>query len=484
MPGQYDDEGQWGAPEDRSWGAWDGGWAGAGATQFPPPDIYVPGNYRAPGADPADGGFGQSDTPPSGWYGQSGWHSGRRPKYEEAGGRLEAAPGGSYAPWGPASPWGGFPDVPGTAQPARRSHRRLWVALAVLAILLLAGGVLGVFGIQYFGHVGTAGRFCKSLRAQTYSGVYTLLSKQAQSAISEDDFVNDGVTLDRAEGSVLDCTPSGGGGSLNPAFWETAIAVTISLHRANIGALAGVAHLTNEDGLWKIDALDTSLWSVSLGAVQTTNTYCAALQSQAYNAAYAALGAKQTAGIKAADYTQQGQWRDQVDGPVGTCQIMSVGTANTATSASFQVSITRHRLGEKQDTISLDVESGAWKISAIGPLLQGTDLGGLVVMNRFCDDLSHGRYADAYGLFSAGAIGGSSEGYVAAQLSGQFTGLKWASCTFDASTYKVSGSSASLSVDINFEQLSTGHTYLLSVTFRLARFGHAWKLNAAQVQSS
>ena len=440
---------QQGSGSHQSSGGWDDAddsWGNSGGWAHQPPDTYVPGGWNP---DPSAGD--QRYAGDYGWWG--------------------APPAPSATDWDIAPSHRG-----------RRSLRRLGIALAVLVILLLAGGTAAVFGIQFFGPVGTAGRFCDDLRAQRYSGAYGLLSKPFQAAITEDTFVNDGVTLDQAEGTVLDCTTSGGGGSLNPGFGESNVAVSLSIRRAKMSALAGMAHLVNEDGLWRIGALDISVWGVDLGAVQTMNAYCAALQSQAYSAAYAVLGRQETAGVKAAEYAQLAAWRDQVDGTVGICQIMSVGADNTDAAAGFDVSITRHRLGQKQDTIGLDIEDGAWKISAIGAQLQGTDLGGIQVTARFCDDLSHGRYVDAYGLFSAGATGGASESYIAAQLSGRATGLKWASCTFDASTYKVSGSSASLSVDITFEQLSTGHTYLLSVIMKLARFGHVWKLNAATAQ--
>ena len=457
MPGEYYDYDQGRTPETAGWNAEQDAWTGPGASRYLAPNTYVPGGYGDPGQVPPGGGFEQPDQTVAGWYGQGGWHTGTLPHQDSMGN-------------------------PGAPRPARRSRRWLWGTVSVLAILLLAGGIFGVLTINYLSPIGTAVRFCGDLRAQTYSGAYELLSMPAQAAISEDDFVNDAVTLDRAEGLVLDCKPSGDSGIVNPGFGETQQAVAITIRRASAGSLTGVAHLTNEDGFWRISALDMSFWGVSLGAVQAMNTYCTALQSQAYSAAFAVLGAKQTAGIKVADYTQQGEWRDQVDGPVGTCQIMSVGTANLATAASFQVSITRHQIGEKQDTIGLDVEGGAWKITAIGPQLHGTDLGGLVVTNRFCDDLSHGRYADAYGLFSAAAIGGASERYFASYVAGQINGIKWASCTFDARTYRVSGSSASLSVDITFDQLSTGHTYLLSVTMKLAHLGHSWKLNDVKTQ--
>lgn len=457
------------------WGPAEGGWGSAGGWQTQPPDRYVPG-----------GGFGQPGPQSGGGYGPGASNS--RPfageqRPDDGYGQWAPYPGyQAGTAYGPPSQWGaGWSMAP--SEPAPGFHRKLWIALAVLAILLLAGSALGVFAIQYFGPVGVANRFCGDLKAQSYSGAYELLGKQFQAAITEDDFMNAGVTLDRAEGSVLDCTISGGGGSLNPAFGASSITVSLSVRRAKVSAHVGIARLVNEDGSWKIGALDSAVWGVDLNAVQVMQAYCTALQSQAYTAAYALLGKKQTAGIKASDYAQMAQWRDQVDGSVSVCQIISVSAGNTEAAASFGVSITRHRLGEKQDTIGLNLEDAAWKINAIGQQLEGTDIGGIQTTARFCDDLSHGRYADAFGLLTLRFTGSDSESYVAAVFAGQINGIKWTGCTFDASTYKVSGSNASMSVDIDAEQLSTGRAAAAPVTMKLVRLGHAWKLDTLAVQS-
>jgi hypothetical protein len=405
------------------------------------------------------GGYGQPSPPSQSW--------------QAASSQTLEQPWGPAPQWGPPSQWA--PQLAG--QPQDRSRRRLWITLAVIAILLLAGTAGATSAVGYFGPAGTVNRFCGTLKAQSYSSVYSMLSTQFQGQITEDDFANDAVTLDRAEGSVLNCATQSAGIGDNFHFGDSSVAFSLVIKRASAGTLTGILHLTNESGSWKINALDITLLGVSLGAIQATNSFCAALQSQAYSAAYTVLGKPQTASLKQADYSQQGQWHDQVDGPVSVCQIMSVNMGNSDALASLSVAMTRSKLGKKQDVVSLDVESGAWKINAIGTKLQGTDVGGLEVTARFCSDLSHGKYADLYGLLDAHFVGSASEAYVAEVFDGQLNDVKWTGCTFDPTTYNLSGATATLNADVNLSQVSTGRTAISSVTLKLVRYGHTWKLD-------
>src|SRR5579872_459923 len=149
---------------------------------------------------PSRSGYGQPASSSRGGFGQDGWGAdpyasrpfdeGFRDASGYSGYRQPSPPSQSwqaapsqpleqqwgyapgYAPqWGAPSQWpsqqmGGL-----DAQPQGRS-RRLWITLAVIAILLLAGTAGAVFAVQYFGPAGTVNRFCGTLKAQSYSSVY------------------------------------------------------------------------------------------------------------------------------------------------------------------------------------------------------------------------------------------------------------------------------------------------------------------------
>lgn len=504
---QQDDNYGWGGPSHPSGPSSRGGYGQPGEPSRPgfgQPSGPSRAGYGQP-SGPSRAGYGQPGPSSRGGYGQDGW--GADPSANlpfDAGFRgvegyagygqpspssqswqatpsrpLEQqwgyAPG--YAPqWGAPSQWPSPQMGELAAQPQGRS-RRLWITLAVIAILLLAGTAGAVFAVQYFGPAGTINRFCGTLKAQSYSAVYSMLSKGYQGQITEDDFANDAVTLDRAEGSVLDCAMQSAGIGDNFHFGDSTVAFSLSIKRASAGTLAGILQLTNESGAWKINALDTSLLGVNLGAVQAANTFCTAMQSQAYSAAYAVLGKSQTAKLKESDYAQQGQWHDQVDGQVSICQVVGVSTSNSDTLASFSVSMTRSKLGKKQDTVSLDVENGAWKITTIGAQLQGTDIGGIGLTARFCSDLSHDNYTDLYGLLDTNFVGSSPEWYVAEVFDGQYNGVKFTGCTFDATTYKLSGTTATMATNFNLLQLSTSRTATAPATLKLVRYGNTWKVD-------
>jgi hypothetical protein len=384
-------------------------------------------------------------------------------------------------PWDPQAQWGVAPPAPPPALPRRTSHKRLWITLGVIAaLLLLTCSGIGFVVAQYFGPAFQVGVFCGSMQRQAYTAGYGMLSGSLHDQLSVNDYVNDARALDAVEGTVRNCaTVSGSGGSSGYVYslGSKTATVAVTLTRATAGALAGNIYLTNESG-WKVDRLDASLLGVSLGALQTTTTYCTALQAASYTAAYALLGNSLTAHTTADVYALHGGWRDTVDGPVSACAVTALGTKNDENTASVTLSVTRGKLGTKKDTMTLDVEGGEWKISAIGPALAGTDLGALDTATRFCADVNSANYQDLYGLLSKNAKGSSSEADFAAALSGAQDGIKWDDCTPVVSSFKLSGSSVTMTMTIKVTSLNTGVTNSGPVTFGFARNNNVWQLDA------
>jgi hypothetical protein len=376
-------------------------------------------------------------------------------------------------PWGPEQRWDMVP-----ALPKKRSRRKLWVTLCVIAaVLILACSGIGFVAVQFFAPAFQVGLFCGSLQTQRYATGYTLLSTELRNQLSSNDFVTDGQTLDAIEGVVQKC----GTGSYSFSVGASTATVAVSFTRATAGTLQGNIHLKNENG-WKVDRLDASLLGVSLGALQTATAYCAALQVASYTAAYALLGKSLTAHTTAVQYAQESGWHDTLDGPVSECAVTALGSANseTETAASMTLSITRGKLGAKKDTVALDVEGGAWKVSTLGPGLQGSDLGALDTATRFCADIKSASYTDLYGLLSDNAKGGSSEADFASVFSGNYNGIKWDDCAPTVSSFKLSGDSATLSATLTVTNLNTNQTRSGPVSFSFARNNGAWLLDNLQ----
>lgn len=438
------------------------------------PGGYVPGRY-VPGGQPA--------PPSGGTYGGNsgeGWqYAPTSPSYGPTyqAGRSQPAPQswGGYGP-GPQSGWiaPGMGSAP--AQPQRMARRKLWMTLGIVAALLLVAlGGGGYLAYQTLSPAGAVGAFCGSLKSQQYADAYNHFSSGFHQRVAAHDFERAAASLDRIEGRVSRCDTSGGSGSGFQFGGKTAT-LSLDLARANGNTLSGTIRLQDEGG-WKLDAVDTSIFGANLEALAVANTYCDMLTSQNYGALYPELSAAQRKHLSAKDFTQQQQLHDTVDGTASACTLTGLGTANNDAAASLTVTLIRQKLGQRQDAISLDDESGVWKITEVGQQLQGTDVGGLMVGNRFCADLAHSNYSDAWNVIAGNFKAGETESQVAAIFDGSTSGIKTTGCTLDVSTYKVKGSTATVNAALDAQRLSDGATASLTVTFTYQKTNGNWLLS-------
>jgi NTF2-like N-terminal transpeptidase domain len=385
------------------------------------------------------------------------------------------------APDGPSI----LPYAPAAARP-RRSRRGLWIVLAVIVVLLAAAGGGGAYAYSryaaYMAPAWAAGSFCDDLTNQNYSAAYELLSGSMRTAFTSDQFYQVGQALDEIEGYVTSCKQASG--ASNAYVYTpggTTATVTVSLVRATFGAMRGQLHLNAEQGSWKVDEVDSSLFGVNLRALLSASAYCQALTNQDYNAAYAQMGSAMQAKTKQVAYIDDAQLHDQVDGKIDSCQLTGLGGANTDSQVILKVKIARGRLGVQQGSISLDVEGSSWRIASVDSSLQGSDLGAARTAIAFCQDLTNGNYAGVYALLSNQVRAGTSESDWASLFSGSYDGYKWNGCTLDLTTYQPKGTTATITADFVMTDVSTGASAhnLLALTFVVEN--GAWKLSDLQL---
>ena len=367
--------------------------------------------------------------------------------------------------------------APPTA-PKRKSRRGLWITLGVIAavLIVLCGGG-GVLAVQFFAPAATEGLFCGYIKSQNYTAGYSLLSQKLREQLTSDQYAQASQALDKIEGPVTNCGQATGvSNAYDYTLFGSTATTTVTITRATAGTLEGQLHLKNESG-WKVDGIDTSLLGVNLAALQTAGAFCADLQAQNYTAAYSLLGSTAQSQVKQTDFTAGLQLTDLINGPVSACSLVSLGSGNTDSSASLTVSLTRSKLGQKQGTVSLDVEGGTWKVGDVASSLNGTDLSAYLVVAQFCTDLGSANYNDAYSLFSDSLKAGSTEADFASVFSGQAGGYKWSGCKPDPTTYHVSGNTATLDIAATFTQLTTGNSATGIITVTLVQSGSAWKID-------
>lgn len=444
----------------------------AGASQ--PYMSGQPGEQTPPGG--GTNPYGQPAAPSQPLYGPYGQPAGpSQPLY---------APYGQ--PAGPSQPWQGapnsqtlpgWPQQPGAAPAPKKSRKKLWITLGVvLALVVVACGGGALAFAQYFAPAATAVRYCGYVETQNYAAAYGILSSGLRAQVSVDQFTQGSQTLDKVEGNVQSCGQATGANAYSYSFGASTATIAATMTRSTAGTLQGALHLKNENGAWKVDAIDTSLLGINLGALQTAGAFCAAMGAQSYTTAYGMLGAALTAQASQDVFTTLAQAHDQIDGTVTACGLVGITPGGTDSAASLLVSITRTKLGQQQGTVGLDVEQGAWKVANIAGTLLGTDLGPLVVGTQFCAALQQGQYQAAYNLASQGFQHDVPEADFAKALALP-SPWKWNGCKPDFSTYKVTGSTASYTAAFKAVNPSSGATDSADFKISFVNEGGTWKID-------
>jgi len=296
-----------------------------------------------------------------------------------------------------------------------------------------------------------------------------LLASGTRNRVSFTQFTTAGATLDRIEGRVTAC----------PAISDNAVQIGVnsatvdaSLTRAGLGPMRGKVGLTHEQNAWRISSLDPTLLGVSLDALVAANNFCAELQAQRYTDTYTALTDDLRGGLSSAEYEQMSHWSDQINGTVRSCAPVTVDSSAGESAATMSFSITRAKLGKLRGDIALVNTNGVWKVKSVDSALQGADLGALVNGRRYCADLASNNSGDlvtqvtvGYWLNTAGA-----------RLVAGIKGESWTGCSFDATTFKLSGDTASYKgvMQITAKDKTTRRAAL---TFGATHTDGAWKVD-------
>ena len=449
----------------------------AGDPYAPQPSAPLP-PYGYPGA-PSQPLSGYQGTPSQGFPGYTGPPSQGMAGYPGMPSQMPyGQPGAPSMPmysqpqWGPPSQ--GFPG--GMAEPRpKRSKKPLIIALSIVAVLLLLVGGGAAYVVTSLGAPAAAAtQLCGALKTQNYAVAYGLFSSNLRDKYSSDLFTQGAQALDQVEGTVTQCDKASGNNAYSYSFGASTATLQAVITRSKQGQLTGQITLTNEGGSWKVDALDTSLLGVNLGALQVVNGLCQALQAKDYATAYGLFGANPQGIISESDFAANAKLDDQYDGPLTACSLVSIGLGNTDTTTTLTVSVTRTKPGPKSGQITLDVESGAWKISTIAPAILGTDYRPLLVAEQFCSDYKSNHLQAAYQLMSSDSGVSQSDFITYFQLPSD---LKLVGCTPQLSSYQVTGSSASLRVVFKITQPSTGASVNVNADFKFTLEGSSWKIS-------
>jgi hypothetical protein len=371
---------------------------------------------------------------------------------------------------------GGFAPPPPVER--RKSRKGLWITLGVILALLLVGGGAGAYALgQYVAPATEAGLFCGHMKAGNYAAAYDDLSAGMQAQVTGDEFAKGAQFITVTEGNITRCQQSTGNNAYTYSFGAKKATLNATMSRSISGTLVGNIGLVQENGAWKISAIDTSLLGINLQALKAAGAFCAALQTQSYTAAYALLTSAQQQQAPVATFSTVLGLQDMVDGKITACSLTGFTVSGSDSSATLNVSFTRATLGARQGTVALKVEGGAWKIDNVADSLGGTDVGPLLVSSAFCADLVANNLTAAFGLLSSdyAAFEGSQDHFNS--IWGETPPFVWESCTPDLSTYKVTGSTASVVESLTEKDTSTNFSDSAKYTFHYLKEGGTWKFD-------
>ncbi len=128
-----------------------------------------------------------------------------------------------------------------------RGRPGLWITLALVAVIVIAGGVFGVLAINASTPTKTLQAFCTTFTKSDAQGVYAQLSSRAQAETSVDK-LKTFFSFIKLAGGVRSCTV----GNVQETGSTATGGVRLTLNDGNIGP-ATPFHLVNEAGTWKVD---------------------------------------------------------------------------------------------------------------------------------------------------------------------------------------------------------------------------------------
>jgi hypothetical protein len=147
-----------------------------------------------------------------------------------------------------------YPPVPGSSQQPRKSYRRVWITLGILALVFIIGSGLLIWRIgsalhTFGGPTIVSDQYYTAIKDVDYARAYTFLGSGVKAGLSQEAFTQQAQQQDATYGSIskysYDNVPLG-----EPAD------VTLTVIRSNKTSYTVHLEMRQERGVWKITAFD------------------------------------------------------------------------------------------------------------------------------------------------------------------------------------------------------------------------------------
>lgn len=344
----------------------------------------------------------------------------------------------------------------------------LLVLIALLFVMVGSGVRLATLPIPVWDGL------CASLEHQDYAAAYSLFSPTLRRDTSVTVFAHAAAEIDQVEGVVVGCS----------ANWLVPSAHTLSsvivgpfsvvIQRAKAGDLSGTALFAWADGRWTLNALDAGALGILPQALSVADTFCADVTSGAYGQSYTLLSSEMQSTLDKVTYLTGTQLQDAAEGHIIRCQPVTFARGNTAQKANLAFGIARVGRGEMQGYMTIALEKGHWKITALTPDVVGFEVAPLALAQRFCAAVASADYVTVLKMLVRDDTFSVSLADIRYAFQLPANG-RWTGCDFQLASYNVAGSLATIRADLNM-RTNAGARYYAPIEIGMAREDSKWGL--------
>jgi limonene-1,2-epoxide hydrolase len=239
--------------------------------------------------------------------------------------------------------------TPATPRPQRKSRLALWIALALITLVLLGGAGVGAF-IYMTRSTSTPQEtldsYCSALQSRDYQTAYNQLSSGLRSQFTETQFVT---STSEKYSQVSSCAHG------SPDASGSTAASTLTLSYAAVSKEDAAVSLVQENNAWKISQ------GVRLSTpTKTLTIFCNALKSGDYQTLYNQLSSRSQSQVSEQVFAKAAQIALAADGGLKGCTVSNV--REEGSTASSMVALTFGNNKSETDTVPLVYEKGVWKL--------------------------------------------------------------------------------------------------------------------------
>jgi hypothetical protein len=212
------------------------------------------------------------------------------------------------------------------------------------------------------------------LQSQRFAQAYALLSSSYQAQVTKAQFTVTSQLQEQVDGRIRGCpNPTGPGIDLAFGQPESHVAFLVTFLRSR--PFQGLIELIQQQGTWKVQAIQQSLAGSNVAPLVTANAFCSAIIKGDYVAAYSTLSSRQQSIAPEQAFAQQLQSAFGGAVRLDSCTLdygsYHVQSNTAAVAMTFNLTISMSSTGSLTtglvSVLSFRLEHGGWKLDDFTP---------------------------------------------------------------------------------------------------------------------